>query len=70
VYYDPQVEIVHVGGQSLAKNPAARRAYYQSLRYFYRKHYGAWAGSLMGALVRLHQAISGSITALALTQRP
>jgi len=40
VYYNPQVAITHIGGQSLARNPAARRAYYESLRYFYRKHYG------------------------------
>jgi GT2 family glycosyltransferase len=43
VYYNPQVEIVHLGGQSAAKNPAARRAYYDSLQYFYRKHYGPLA---------------------------
>ncbi len=27
VYYDPQAAIMHIGGQSLAKNPVARRAY-------------------------------------------
>ena len=39
VYYNPQVEITHIGGQSLAKNPKARKAYYSSLRYFYARHY-------------------------------
>ncbi len=40
VYYNPQVEIVHFGGQSLKKNLKAQQAYYHSLEYFYGKHYG------------------------------
>ena len=43
VFYNPQVEIIHLGGQSLAQNPAARRAYYRSLDHFYAKHYGPLA---------------------------
>lgn len=43
VYYNPTVSIIHIGGRSLAKNPAARRAYYRSLDYFYAKHYGKLA---------------------------
>jgi N-acetylglucosaminyl-diphospho-decaprenol L-rhamnosyltransferase len=40
VYFNPGVEVIHVGGQSLAKNPSAQRSYYRSLEYFYAKHYG------------------------------
>jgi N-acetylglucosaminyl-diphospho-decaprenol L-rhamnosyltransferase len=40
VYYNPGVEVIHIGGQSLAKNPSAQRSYYRSLEYFYAKHYG------------------------------
>jgi GT2 family glycosyltransferase len=40
VRYDPSLEIVHIGGQSLKQNPAARRAYRDSLMHLYRKHYG------------------------------
>jgi len=40
VYYYPQAEIVHLGGQSLKKNPQAQQAYYRSLVYFYARHYG------------------------------
>ncbi|MBN1888229.1 MAG: glycosyltransferase family 2 protein [Thermoflexales bacterium] len=50
VYYNPQVEIVHIGGQSLKKNPRAQAAYYKSLSYFYAKHYSRpaqWALRLM-----------------------
>ncbi len=47
VCYNPQVEIIHFGGQSLKQNPAARRAYYQSLDYFYSKHYGSVARWLL-----------------------
>ena len=61
VYYDPQAAIVHIGGQSLAKNPAARRAYYESLRYFYRKHYGFVASTLMDACVRLYLGIASRL---------
>ena len=40
VMFNPQIEIVHLGGQSLRQNPAARRGYYRSLDYYYRKHFG------------------------------
>jgi N-acetylglucosaminyl-diphospho-decaprenol L-rhamnosyltransferase len=40
VYFCPAVNVVHLGGQSLMKNEAARDEYYHSLAYFYRKHYG------------------------------
>jgi len=40
IYYNPEVAITHLGGQSLKQNPEARKAYYASLEYFYRKHYG------------------------------
>lgn len=43
VYYNPRVSIVHLGGQSLVQNPVAKRAYHESLRYFYAKHYGPLA---------------------------
>ncbi|MCU0501483.1 MAG: glycosyltransferase family 2 protein [Anaerolineae bacterium] len=55
VYYDPQAAIVHIGGQSLAKNPAARQAYYESLRYFYRKHYARTAQLLLAALLPFYR---------------
>ena len=43
VYYDPRVSVQHQGGQNLPQNPMARRGYYESLRYFYSKHYGTTA---------------------------
>ncbi len=51
VYHVPEVSVVHVGGQSLAKNPAAQQAYYKSLVYFYRKHYGPIARWLLRVLL-------------------
>ncbi len=44
VYYNPLVSIIHLGGQSARRNPAAQRAYRDSLRYFYGKHYSRAAG--------------------------
>ena len=55
VYYDPQAAIVHLGGQSVAKNPAARQAYTRSLRIFYRKHYGVLECTVMDVLLLLYQ---------------
>lgn len=49
VFYDPQVAIVHLGGRSIARNPAARPAYDESLVYFYGKHYGRVAQALLRA---------------------
>lgn len=52
VWYNPHAEVLHVGGASLAQNPRARVLYYDSLAYFYRKHYGRLAGAVMQALVK------------------
>lgn len=49
ICYNPQMSIRHVGGQSLAQNPEARRAYYRSLNYFYAKHYGLLTQFLLRA---------------------
>ena len=43
VMFNPQIELVHLGGQSLKQNSAARRGYYRSLDYYYRKHFGLTA---------------------------
>lgn len=40
IYFNPTVEVVHLGGESLIKNEPARAEYYHSLVHFYRKHYG------------------------------
>ena len=40
VCYVPQIQITHLGGQSLGQNPQAPAAYQRSLRYYYAKHYG------------------------------
>jgi N-acetylglucosaminyl-diphospho-decaprenol L-rhamnosyltransferase len=47
IYYNPRVSVIHHGGQSLGQNPAAHRAYYRSLKYFYEKHYGPLARLLL-----------------------
>lgn len=47
VYYNPDVSVIHLGGQSLAQNPEAPEAYYRSLDHFYSKHYGPVARAVM-----------------------
>ena len=59
VYYDPQAEIVHLGGQSLAQNPAARASYYRSLAYFYGKHYGPAARTLLRLALAPYRRVVG-----------
>jgi GT2 family glycosyltransferase len=51
VYYNPRAGVVHFGGQSLLKNPKAKVSYYRSLSYFYRKHYGLLACSLLNLIL-------------------
>jgi len=55
VVYDPGVEITHIGGQALARNPAARRAYDRSLRRFYAKHYGRSARLALRLLLPIYR---------------
>ena len=55
VYYNPQAAITHIGGQSLAQNPAARRAYGDSLRYFYAKHYSLPAQWMLSVCLMLYR---------------
>jgi GT2 family glycosyltransferase len=58
IYYYPQVAITHLGGQSLIKNPKAQQAYYQSLSYFYRKHYSKIAQFILQSLLLLYKWIN------------
>jgi N-acetylglucosaminyl-diphospho-decaprenol L-rhamnosyltransferase len=60
VWYNPGVEITHIGGASLNQNPRARAAYYESLAYFYRKHYGQLAGAVMELIVSIRNHVFGS----------
>lgn len=59
VYYYPQAEIVHLGGQSLKKNPKAQQAYFASLRYFYRKHYSLGARVFLALLLPVYRWMTG-----------
>jgi len=65
VYFNPKVEVVHLGGESLAKNEPARAEYYHSLIYFYSKHCRKKAGLLMLflPLYRLLIRLRGGATA-------
>ena len=51
VWYNPAVEVMHIGGASLGRNERARAAYYESLVYFYRKHYGRLPAAILRRLV-------------------
>lgn len=57
VVFYPAVQVVHLGGQSLAQNPAARAAYHRSLEYFYAKHYGTAACLALQPLLALYRRL-------------
>ena len=59
VFYDPEVAIEHLGGQSAAQNPGARQGYYRSLRYFYAKHYGPLARAALEVGLAPYRWIAG-----------
>jgi hypothetical protein len=59
VWHHPAVGITHLGGQSLKQNPAARTAYQQSLRYFYRKHYGRAAQLALNLTLAVYRRLAG-----------
>lgn len=58
VVYYPETTVTHIGGKSLAKNPRAKYAYYESLQHFYTKHYGFAACVLIRILLIPYRFIS------------
>ena len=52
VVYNPRVQVVHLRGQSQRERRVADRHYGESLRYFYKKHYGKlWTAVIESALI-------------------
>ena len=49
-----QARVTHIGGASLRQNPAAKRAYTDSLRRFHAKHYGALSAFALRLLLPLY----------------
>lgn len=58
VRFYPAVTVTHLGGRSLAQNPAARPEYYRSLRHFYRKHYGWLARLALEAMLPAYRLVA------------
>jgi hypothetical protein len=57
VYFNPMVEVVHLGGESLAKNESARAEYYRSLLYYYSKHYGKLQTAILIMLLPFYRRL-------------
>lgn len=57
VMYVPTLAVVHLGGQSEPERRIAGRHYRDSLRYFYRKHYGPPATWLLSAALWGYDAL-------------
>ncbi len=58
VCYVPEIQITHLGGQSLIQNPRAPAVYQESLRYFYAKHYGPISRFLLGVGLSLYNQLT------------
>lgn len=56
VWYVPEVEITHLGGQSLGQNSAAQRIYHRSLERFYSKHYSIAASLILRLLLAVYRS--------------
>ncbi|MCW5858757.1 MAG: glycosyltransferase family 2 protein [Caldilineales bacterium] len=59
VWHHPAVGITHLGGQSMKQNPAAQAAYQQSLRYFYRQHYGKATQLTLNLVLGIYGRLAG-----------
>lgn len=55
VYFNPMVEVVHLGG--VVKNEPARAEYYHSLLYFYSKHYGKLRTAILIMLLPFYRRL-------------
>ncbi len=58
VWYDPEVAVTHLGGSSVGRAGESTRWYYDSLRYFYRKHYGPFSRLALQVLLPLYRGVS------------
>jgi len=61
VWYNGQVEITHVKEASSRKSRKARRAFYEAMWIFYRKHYRANSSWVLDKLIWLSIALIGGL---------
>lgn len=61
IYYVPDYEVIHLGGQSSKQSLKARAAYYKSLKLFYKKHYSRLQQWLLELLLKPYLLIHRSI---------
>ncbi len=64
IYYDPRVQIVHIGGASTRQvRPEAIRRSHEGLRRFYAKHYRGQLSPPVYAAIQAAISLSGSVRA-------
>lgn len=57
IFYDPRVSVTHLGGQSF-QHKNTSEIYYASLKYFYRKHYGALAAGWLSWILEIYKKLN------------
>jgi N-acetylglucosaminyl-diphospho-decaprenol L-rhamnosyltransferase len=55
VFYNPEVTVIHRGGASLPNITLRRKYYYDSLLYFYSKHYSVLERSLLKIMLPFYR---------------
>ncbi len=59
VWYNPAVQVTHLGGQADYGDLPRRRLYYRSMLRYYRKHEGVLAWALLAILLRPYIWLTG-----------
>ncbi|MBM3134808.1 MAG: glycosyltransferase family 2 protein [Chloroflexi bacterium] len=59
VWYNPTVQITHLGGQADYQDIPRRRLYYKSMLRYYRKHEGLLAWAILAILLRPYLWLTG-----------
>jgi hypothetical protein len=53
----PVAMVIHIGGQSVANSPQARKEYYRNLERFYTRHYGLLARCFLRIMLPLYRRL-------------
>lgn len=57
IVYNPEVQVIHLGGRSQPERAVANRLYETSLLKFYAKHYGVLARAALKALLPVYRLL-------------
>jgi GT2 family glycosyltransferase len=59
VWYNPTIQIIHLGGRADSQDIPRRRLYYESMLHYYRKHEGILAWAVLALILRSYIWLTG-----------